>query len=95
MLIKNGNFAQIFGGFGENLDRLCLEQDQIIRFVKDQAKWLHPDGYGTFFLFKVGDEYFVADVRWHGGGLGADADRLSVDDVWCAEIRFRFVVPQL
>ena len=94
-MVKDGNFAQIFGGFGENLDRLCWEQDQIKLFVKDHAKWLRTDGYGTFFLFKVKGEFFVARVYQGGGRLKVGADRLSRGDVWCAEYRRRFVVPQL
>ncbi len=94
-MIKTGTFAQIFGGFGENLDRLCLSQDQIICFCRDQAKWLRSDGYGTFFLFKVNGEFFVARVFRRSAGLGVSVYRLSCDDVWCAEYRHRVVVPQL
>ena len=94
-MIKNGTFAQIFGGFGENLDRLCLSQDQIICFVKNHSEWLRKDGYGTFFLFKENGECFVANVYWRGGRLGVYAYRLSRGDVWSAERRHRVVVPQL
>lgn len=93
--IKNGNFAQIFGGFGENLDRLCLSQDQIIEFCRNQAKWLRSDGYATFFLFKANGEFFVADVNRHSRGLEVRVHRLSDDYVWRAESRHRIVVPQL
>ena len=93
--IKDGTFAQIFGGFGENLDRLCLTQGQIIRFVKDNEKWLRADGYGTFFLFKVNGEFFVADVRRYSDGLRVYVRRLSDDRVWGAEDRPQVVVPQL
>ena len=94
-MAKDGTFAQIFGCFGENLDRLCWEQDQIKLFVKDHAKWLRTDGYGTFFLFKVNGEFFVAYVRRRVGRLEVDVDRLSDGDVWNAEGRHRLVVPQL
>ena len=94
-MTKDGTFAQIFGGFGENLDRLCLSQDQIVSFCRDQANWLRTDGYGTFFLFKVKGEYFVAYVRRSVGGLGVYAFRLSFDFVWSAGCRHRVVVPQL
>lgn len=95
-LVKNGKFAQIFGAFGRPLDELCWSQDQIISFVEDHADLLHPKGWATFFLFKVGDEFFVACVGRSGGGqLGARARRLSDDDVWGAGGRYRFVVPQL
>ena len=94
-MIKDGTFAQIFGSFGENLDRLCLTQGQIKVFCRDHADWLRTDGYGTFFLFKVGNEYFVAGVSRGSGGLGVDVDRLSDDGVWDAEFQRRLVVPQL
>jgi hypothetical protein len=83
-MTKDGTFSQVFGGFGENLDRLCLSQDQIIRFVKDHKKWLRTDGYATFFLFKVGTEYFVAFVRWRVGQLRVYAFRFSHGSVWHA-----------
>ena len=94
-MTKNGTFAQIFGGFGENLDRLCLTQSQIIRFVKGHEKWLRTDGYGTFFLFKENGEFFVAFVYRFVGVLEVFACRLSYDDVWGAEYRLRVVVPKI
>jgi hypothetical protein len=94
-MIKDGTFQQIFGGFGENLDRLVLTQPQIIQFVKDHSDMLRTDGYGTFFLFKVESEFFVALVRRGGGGWRVDARRLSGDYVWDAEYCPRLVVPQL
>jgi hypothetical protein len=94
-MIKNGTFAQVFGGFGENIDRLCLSQSQIICFVKDHSRWLRTDGYATFFLFKENGEYFVAGVHWDEGRLRVGAGRLSDDAVWSAEGRRRIVVPQL
>jgi hypothetical protein len=94
-MIKNGTFAQIFGGFGENLDRLCLTQSQIIFFVKNHSKWLRTDGYVTFFLFKENGEFFVARVGWCGGGLKVFASRLSLDSVWRAGPRRCLVAPRL
>ena len=94
-MIKDGTFAQIFGGLSDNLDALCLTQAQIIQFVKKHRKWLRADGFATFFLFKVGDEFFVALVSVDGGGLGVGADRFSRGGVWSASGRRRVVVPQL
>jgi len=94
-LIKDGTSAQIFGGFGENLDRLCLSQDQIMGFVKDHGKWLRTDGYATLFLFKVNGEFFVARVDRRSGGLRVYVRRLSYGNVWDAEYGRRVVVPQL
>lgn len=95
-MIKDGTFAQIFGGMSDDLDSLCLTQPQIIQFVQKHRKWLRTDGYATFFLFKVGDGFFVAGVYFYGGGrLGVRVDRFSYDYVWRAEDRHRVVVPQL
>lgn len=102
--IKDGTFTQIYGGMGVNLDAMCLSQGQIIQFFTRgmYKKYLiheNPDdaGYGYFrFLFKVGEEFFVADVHVSSDGrLEADVNRLSRDDVWYAEYHFRFVIPQL
>lgn len=97
-MIKDGTFKELFGGFGENLDRLCLTQSQIKSFVKNHADSLRTDGYGTFFLFKVGEKYFVAYVSRRSDGWHVHVYPLSHfgdDDVWDAERRHRIVVPQL
>lgn len=95
-MTKDGTFKQIYGGLGTDLNALCLSQAQIIQFVKNHRKWLRTDGYGTFFLFKVGDEFFVAYVFVHSdGSLDANVGRFSYGSVWFAVGRFRFVVPQL
>ena len=95
-MIKNGNFKQIFGGLGNDLDKLVFQQDQIIQFVQKYRQWLRTEGWATFFPFKVGDEFFVAYVNLYSDGrLRADVYRFSDDDVWDAESRNRVVVPQL
>jgi len=94
-MVKDGTFAHLFGSFGENVDRLCLTQAQIKQFCMKHADWLRADGYGTFFLFKVNGEYFVADVYVLSGGLYVSVYRFSHDDVWHAESQLRIVVPQL
>lgn len=96
-MVEDSDFRKIFGGFGLNLDLLCLTQDQIIAWVETHRDWLRTDGCGTFFLFKVvGVEFFVARVGVHSGGyLYVRADRLSNDFVWDAEYGRRIVVPQL
>jgi len=95
-IIKDGTFTQIFGGLSDNLDELCLTQAQIIQFVQKHKKWLRTDGWATLFLFKVGDEFFVALVRVRSdGSLGALVSRFSRGIVWGAENRRRVVAPQL
>ena len=95
-MIEDGTFAKIYNGLSSNLDSLCLTQAQIIGFVKKHRKWLRTDGYGTFFLFKRGDDFFVAYVRQRdGGSLFVRVRKLAYDDVWYAGYRRRVVVPQL
>ncbi|MEK7464080.1 MAG: hypothetical protein AAB610_03105 [Patescibacteria group bacterium] len=95
-MVKDGTFAKIFGGLSENLDELCLTQAQIIQFVQKHKKWLRTEGYATFFLFKVGDEFFVARVFVRDDGtLGAHVRRFSNGLVWRAGSRRRVVAPQL
>ena len=94
-MIMNGTFAQIFGELGK-LDDLCLTQAQIIQFVKSHRKWLRKDGYATFFLFKIGNEFFVARVSFADDGrLEVGVRHLSDDYVWYAGSQHRMVVPQL
>lgn len=95
-MVKDGSFADIFGGFGADLDRLCLTQTQIKKFVQDHRDALRTEGYATFFLFKEHNEFFVARVRLDSGGaLMVDVYRFSYDGVWLAGRRHRIVVPQL
>lgn len=98
MFRQDGTFAQIYGSILplDQRDRLCLTPHQWIDFCVKYKDKLRQDGYGTFFLFKVGEEYFVANVRVNGGGtLSAFADRFSRDRVWRAEDYHRFVLPEL
>jgi hypothetical protein len=97
-MIKDGTFAQIFGSMSDDLNSLCLTQPQIIQFLKKHRKWLHADGYGTFFLFKVakGNDSELVVARVFGDeGLRANVHRFSYDGVRNAGLRLRVVVPQL
>ena len=93
--VKDGDFKTIFGSLGRNLDELCLTQEQIIAFVRDHEKWLRTDGYTTFFLLKVGGEFFVARMRHaRDSGLKADVVNFPYEDKWCGPDHHRVVVPQ-
>ncbi len=96
-MIKDGTYAQIFGGFGENLKRLCWTESQIVAFCRDHRDLLRKDGYGTFFLFEEeSGGFFVAVVFVDDGGrLGVRVDEFSRGNVWDAGYRHRLVVPQL
>ena len=94
-LVKDGTFAQMFGSLGTDLDKLCLTQAQIKNFCKKHPQWLRQNGYATFFLFKVEDQFFVAHVNVDSGGLRVDVFRFGSDRVWNTENSHRVVVPQL
>ena len=94
-LVKDGTFAQMFGSLGTDLDKLYLTQAQIKNFCKKHPNWLRKDGYATFFLFKVEDQFFVADVRVVSDGLFVSVDRFEDGRVWGAGRSHRMVVPQL
>jgi hypothetical protein len=87
-LEKNGTFIDMFG---ENPN--CLTQSQIIEFCKNNKEELSE--YYTFFPFKEDDKFFVASVLFGSGWLGVGVSHFSDDNVWHAEYRHRFVIPQL
>lgn len=105
-LTEDATYEQIFEGQGVGLDKLCLTQDQIASFVENHRGHLHPEGWTTFFLFKVSMEkaegemkvqFFLANVNWNGAArkLRVSVRRLSCDDVWNASYRLRVVLPRL
>lgn len=94
-MVQDATFAQMFGSLGTDLDKLCLTQSQIKNFCKKHSNWLRSDGYATFFLFKVDEQFFVAYVFVHSDGLNVHVDRFENDDVWHARYAHRVVVPQL
>jgi hypothetical protein len=94
-MVKDATFVQIFSSLGTDLDKLCLTQHQIKKFCQKHAKWLRSEGYGTFFLSKVDDKYFVVRVRVFPVGLCVRVFRLEFDYVFCGESRRRVVSPQL
>lgn len=103
-ICENGNYAQIFGGFGLNPEQLCLTTPQIKLWVATHsAATLREDGWRIFlFLFKVKaekvgdrDKFFVADVYWcSGGSRDVIVSLFSRGDVWNAEDRYLLIVPQ-
>ena len=96
-MINDGDFKTIyfFNGMCDNLNTMCLTKGQIKNFVKKYRNWLRTDGYGTFFLFKANNQFFVAVARFASSGLSVGVSHFSRDDVWDAEYRHRFVLPQL
>lgn len=93
-MVKDANFVQIFGSIGFDLDKLCFTQHQIEVFCTLHHEWLRTDGYGTFFLFKENEQYFVAGVNVNSGGLVACVSHLGIEIVWGARSARRLMVPQ-
>ena len=94
-MITDATFAQIFGSLSNDLDKLCLTQDQIEEFCLAHADQLRTDGYGTFFLFKENGHFFVAYVYVYSDGLRVRVHGLESDHVWYGDFRHRVVGPQL
>lgn len=95
-MIRNGNFAELFGSINRDPRKLCFTQEQIIFFCVKYRDWLRTDGYATFFLFESRKHVFVARVRVYSvGSLLVGVDRFEYSGVWNAEHRHRVVVPRL
>lgn len=93
-IFKDSTFTQMFGSLVADLDKLCLTQHQIKSFCKNHPDWLRKDGYGIFFLFKVGGNFFVARVDVDSDGLDVSIFGLEYVDVWGAGYLRRLVVPK-
>lgn len=91
---KDGKYVQLFGSLSANHHSLCHSQGLIVEFCRTNRHLLRQDGYGTFFLFEVNGEVFVARVRVDGGELSVHVHRFSLDRVWRAVDRHLVVVPQ-
>ena len=96
--IEDATYPKIFGSLNQNLDRLTLTTPQIKNFVVNHAKDYLLDAEWTCFrfLFKVGSELFIADVRvLKDGNREVRVTRFLDESVRHAEYRHRIVVPQL
>ncbi len=95
-MARDGNYQTLFGALGDPL-KLCLTQGQIEEFCRSHRDSLRQEGYGTFFLFEVKGELFVARVLVDDGRLVAIVDRfdrVDRDYVWGSGYRHRLVVKQ-
>ena len=92
-MVRNSTFQGLFNGFGVALDSLALTQAQIKQFVKQYVDRLKKGGNGTFFLFKIGDAFFVAAAYFFSDGrLGVRVRGLTLGRVFRAQKRHRLVV---
>jgi hypothetical protein len=92
-MARDSTFQEMFGGLDVAVSRLALTQAQIKQFVICYPNWLKKGGNGTFFLFKAGNEFFVAAVYlFSDGRLGARVRRFTLDRVFLAKKRHRLVL---
>jgi hypothetical protein len=92
----DGTFENMFSSISYDLDSMVITPSQILHFVEKHKDMLRTGGWATFFLLKVGRDFFVARVGFDEvGRLRVNVFRFSYDYVWGAEYRYRFVVPQL
>ena len=59
-----GNYRMVFGGFGENLRRLCWTEEQIIVICEDHHDIIHRAKAPVKFLFEGEDSTEEAPVFW-------------------------------
>ena len=81
-VVKDATFAQMFGFLGIELNELCFTQAQIKNFCKKHPSWLSQDGYVTFFLFKINNNFFVARVYVGSNGLRVGISKFENSYVW-------------
>jgi hypothetical protein len=92
-MARDSTFQELFGGFGVAVESLALTQAQIKQFAKYYRDWLKKGGNGTFFLFRVGNEFFVAAVYFFSDArLGIRVRGLALERVFRAQKGHRLVV---
>ncbi len=88
-LDKDVTFKEMF----VNPDKMCLTQEQILYFIKNNKKLLNSNW--TFFLLKSNNDFFVAHVSVASGGLEVYVYRFGSSCVWDAESRHHLVATKL
>jgi len=94
-LVKDAYYSQMFNYLSNDLNILCLTQDQIIRFCEKYPHYLTQEGNATLFLFKENKEYLIAGVIAGSDGLSPIANRFGNAHIYYAANHHRLVVPQL
>ncbi len=92
-LVCDSKFVQIFTSISCNLDQLCLTQNQIIEFVRDNRKWMSKNCNMAFFLFRDAQNYFVAMVLIDANtAASVFVDPLGSKKVWEAKEDYIVIV---
>ncbi len=93
-MVRAGTFKTLLGALGDPR-KLCLTQGQIVEFCRSHSSSLRQEGYGTFFLFEVKSNLFIANVDVNDGDeLAAGVDFFDSNSGWSADSRYRLVVKQ-
>jgi len=95
---EDAEYPKIFGSINQNFDLLVLTTPQIKSFIVNNAKDFLLEAEWTCFrfLFKTGDDFFVADVRiLSDGNRDIRITRFSDGSVRHAKYRHRIVIPLL
>ncbi|MDB4984805.1 MAG: hypothetical protein JWM20_984 [Patescibacteria group bacterium] len=88
--------ASIIDYFENDLDKLCLTQNQIRSFCeKSAAKWIKGDKFEFFFLFKIGGRIHAAHVATYTSGLRVFAYSMDFVIAWFDRGNRGLVVPKL
>jgi hypothetical protein len=96
-MVKNGNFAELFGSLGYDLNKLAFtSREKVDEFCHLHRDKLSQSRYATFFLFKgENGQFSVADVRIvDDRRLDVDVLPFDFETVLNAFYQHRIVVPQ-
>lgn len=92
-LVKSANFEQMFTSITDNLDKIVMNQSQIIRFCE---KYFSIDSQANdvaFSLIKVGCEYFVINLSNYADNFYASEFEFDFLPEWEANAGVFAVIP--
>jgi hypothetical protein len=98
---SDATFAEIFGFFETDLNKICFTPHQIILFCVQHLKRLLANGFATYFLFKRGTHFRVAavmvtpfKVSLPPTSLSLRISPLEFNGDWSGKFRRRIVIPE-
>ena len=94
-LIENATLAKIFTKISCDLNKIAMSMAQIVCFCEKHSNFLREEGYATFFLTRIGNEFFVIFVCQENRGLSAGMKRIDFLPQCFAESKHRVVTPRI
>lgn len=92
---ESAKFVEMFTSIAYDLDLLCFTQGQLVWLVRNRKEWLAKGHSPKHFLFRNGDQYFVAIVLVDTNMMpNVAVDPLGTKTVWNAELPLQVVVPR-